>query len=67
MKSEHNGFATKFKRDIPQLFSIHCIAHCDTLAISDTFKKIKQSAFLKKLANRVYDWIGMSSFQNGEL
>ena len=30
-------------------------------------KKTKQLAFLERLANRVYGWVGMSSFRNGEL
>ena len=38
----HNGFAAKLKRDVPELFNVHCIAHYEALAVLDTFKKIKQ-------------------------
>jgi hypothetical protein len=41
MLGVHNDFATKLKRDIPGLFSVHCIAHREALATSDAFKKIK--------------------------
>ena len=37
MLGVHNGFATKLKRDITGLFSIHCIAHWEALAASDAF------------------------------
>ena len=56
----HNGFVPKLKRNIPRLFIIHCIIHCEALATSDAFKKIKQLGFLHRLANRIYNWIGMS-------
>lgn len=67
MLGVHNGFAAKLKRDVPGLFSVHCIAHREALAASDAFKKIKQLGFLERLANRIYGWIGMSSLRNGEL
>ena len=67
MLGVHNGFAAKLKRDIAGLFSVHCIAHWEALAASDVFKKTKQLAFLERLANRIYGWVGMSSLQNGEL
>ena len=67
MLGVHNGFATKLKRDIPRLFGVHCIAHREALATSDAFKKTKQLAFLERLPNRVYGWVGMSSLRNGEL
>jgi hypothetical protein len=64
MLGVHNGFAAKLKRDVPGLFSVHCIAHREALAASDAFKKIKQLGFLERLANRVYGWVGMSSLRN---
>ena len=67
MLGVHNGFAAKLKRDIAGLFGVHCIAHREALATSNTFKKTKQLAFLERLANRVYGWVGMSSHRNGEL
>ena len=62
-----NDFAAKLKRDVPELFSLHCIAHREALTASDAFKKIKQLGFLERLANKVYGWVGMSSLQNGGL
>ena len=60
-----NDFAAKLKRDVPGLFSLHCIAYREALAASDAFKKIKQLGFLEMLANKVYGWVGMFSLQNG--
>ena len=40
MLGVHNGFAAKLKRDVPELFSVHCIAYREALAASDAFKKI---------------------------
>ena len=67
MLGVHNGFAAKLKRDIAGLFSVHCITHREALAASNAFKRTKQLAFLERLANRVYGWVGMSSLRNGEL
>ena len=67
MLGVYNGFVAKLKRDIAGLFNVHCIVHQEALAASDAFKKTKQLAFLERLANRVYGWVGMSFLRNGEL
>lgn len=67
MLGGHKGFATKLKRDVPRLLSVHCIAHRETLTASDAFKKIKELDINERLANIVYGWIGLSSLRNGEL
>ena len=56
-------FAAKFKRDVPGLFSVHCIAHREALAASDGFKKINQLDFSERLANGVYGWVVCLHFE----
>ena len=63
MLDVHNGFAAKLQRNVPGLFCVHYIVHRKALAVSDVLKKIKQLGFLKRLANIVYGWVGMSSLQ----
>ena len=63
----HNGFVAKLKRNVPELFNVHCIVHQEALATSDAFKKIKQLGFFERLANKVYGWVGSFSLRNGEL
>jgi hypothetical protein len=67
MVGVHNVYAIKLKRDIPRLYSVHCIVHREALASSDAFKRIKQLGFIERLANQMYSWIGMYALRNGEL
>lgn len=51
-----NGFVSLLKKNIPNLISMHFIAHCESLATIDTSKNIPELLFVEKIANKVHLW-----------
>ncbi|XP_059070451.1 uncharacterized protein LOC131860102 [Cryptomeria japonica] len=67
MVGRENGFVSLMKQNIPNLISIHFIAHRESLAATDASKKIPELLFLEKIANKVHSWIQNSPKRNNEL
>ncbi|KAH9293091.1 hypothetical protein KI387_041709, partial [Taxus chinensis] len=64
MVGGENEFVTLFKRDVPNLVCVHCIAHRESLAASEAAKRIPELLFVEKLANNVYSWVQNSTKRN---
>ncbi|GLJ15221.1 hypothetical protein SUGI_0248780 [Cryptomeria japonica] len=67
MVVRENGFVSLMKQNIPNLISIHCIAHRESLAATDASKRIPELLFVEKIANKVHSWIQNSPKRNNEL
>ncbi|XP_057813067.2 uncharacterized protein LOC131027099 [Cryptomeria japonica] len=65
MVGRENGFVSLMKQNIPNLISIHCIAHRESLLATNASKK--ELLFVEKIANKVHSWIQNSPKRNNEL
>ncbi|MCO5594792.1 hypothetical protein L7F22_048826 [Adiantum nelumboides] len=58
----------RFQMDMPCIMGVHCIAHRQTLAAKDGFVSHPHVyAFVDKVANKVYSWLGKSGKRHEEL
>jgi len=67
MIGHENGFVSHLKKDTPNLITVHCVAHRESLAAADASKKIPELLYVEKIANKVYSWIQNSPKRSNEL
>ena len=67
MIGHENGFVSFFKKDTPNLITIHCVAHREFLPASNASKKVPKLLYVDKITNKVYSWIQNSPKRNNEL
>ncbi|MCO5578402.1 hypothetical protein L7F22_032243 [Adiantum nelumboides] len=61
-----DGLVAKLSRDVPNLISVHCVAHREALAVLDACKSMPCLMYINKIANKVYSWISASSVRHTE-
>ena len=66
MLGKVNGAAAKLKLEVPHLVQQHCVAHCEDLGISDTWKEIKLMRDIDTLMRTVYLIFSRSSIKRHE-
>ncbi|KAH7434142.1 hypothetical protein KP509_06G002200 [Ceratopteris richardii] len=63
-----DGVLARFQESMPHILGVHCIAHRQALAAKDDFVTHPYVyAFVDKVANKVYSWLGKSSKRHDEL
>jgi hypothetical protein len=67
MIGHENGFVSFFKKNTPNLITVHCVAHRESLAAADASKKVPELLYVEKIANKVYSWVQNSPKRNNEL
>jgi len=66
MRGIHEVLVAKLHHEVPHMLCIHCVSHCEALAIivaSNCFPKFN---CIDKLANKVYSQLGKSTKRHGE-
>jgi hypothetical protein len=66
MRGIREGFTAKLLHEVPHLLCIHCVAHCEALAITNASNYFPKFNYIDKLANKVYSWLGKSTKRHGE-
>ena len=66
MIGHENGFVS-FKKNIPNLITVHCVARHESLAATDASKKLPELLVVEKIANKVYSWVQNSPKRSNEL
>ncbi|KAH7292058.1 hypothetical protein KP509_29G049800 [Ceratopteris richardii] len=62
------GVLSRFQESMPHIMDVHCIAHRQALAAKHGFITHPHIfAFVDKVANKVYSWLGKSSKRHEEL
>jgi hypothetical protein len=56
MLDNENHFVIFLKKDIPSLVVVHCLVHCEALALC-TFKTIFELLFVEKLTKKIYSCV----------
>ncbi|KAH7331559.1 hypothetical protein KP509_20G040300 [Ceratopteris richardii] len=68
MTGHKTGVVARFQESMPYIMGVHCIAHRQALAAKDGFITHPHVyAFVDKVANKVYSWLGKSSKRHSEL
>ncbi|KAH7331520.1 hypothetical protein KP509_20G037900 [Ceratopteris richardii] len=68
MIGHKTGVLSCFQESMPHIMGVHCIAHRQALAAKDGFITHPHIfAFVDKVANKVYSWLGKSSKRPEEL
>ncbi|KAH7364992.1 hypothetical protein KP509_18G002600 [Ceratopteris richardii] len=68
MVGHKRGVIARFQESMPHILGVHCIAHRQALAAKDGFVTHPYVyAFVDKVANKVYSWLGKSSKRHDEL
>jgi hypothetical protein len=67
MIGHENGFVSFLKKNTPNLITVHCVAHRESLATADASKKIPELLCVEKIANKVYSWVQNSPKRSNEL
>ncbi|KAH7437452.1 hypothetical protein KP509_05G072900 [Ceratopteris richardii] len=68
MVGHKTGVLARFQEATPHIMGVHCIAHRQALAAKDGFVTHPHVyAFVDKVANKVYSWLGKSSKRHDEL
>ncbi|MCO5582460.1 hypothetical protein L7F22_036356 [Adiantum nelumboides] len=68
MIGHNTGLVARFQNDMPRIMGVHCIAHRQALAAKDGFVSHPHVyAFVDKVANKVYAWLGKSGKRHEEL
>ncbi|KAH7426346.1 hypothetical protein KP509_11G097500 [Ceratopteris richardii] len=68
MVGHKTGVLARFEEATPHIMGVHCIAHRQALAAKDGFVTHPHVyAFVDKVANKVYSWLGKSSKRHDEL
>ncbi|KAH7421532.1 hypothetical protein KP509_13G062500 [Ceratopteris richardii] len=68
MIGHKTGVLSRFQESMPHIMGVHCIAHRQALAAKDGFATHPNIfAFVDKVANKVYSWLGKSSKRHEEL
>ena len=67
MIGHENGFVSFLKKNIPNLITVHCVAHRESLAAADASKKLPELLYVEKIANKVYSWVQNSPKRSNEL
>ncbi|KAH7421774.1 hypothetical protein KP509_13G074700 [Ceratopteris richardii] len=65
MIGHKRGVLSPFQESMPHIMGVHCIAHRLALAANDGFATCPYIfAFVDKVANKLYSWLGKSSEQH---
>ncbi|KAH7437992.1 hypothetical protein KP509_05G100100 [Ceratopteris richardii] len=68
MVGHKTGVLARFQEATPHIIGVHCIAHRQALAATDGFVTHPHVyAFVDKVANKGYSWLGKSSKRHDEL
>ncbi|KAH7439136.1 hypothetical protein KP509_04G046900 [Ceratopteris richardii] len=68
MIGHKTGIVVRFQESMPYIMGVDCIAHRQALAAKDGFiTHAHVYAFVDKVANKVYSWLGKSSKRHDEL
>ncbi|MCO5614600.1 hypothetical protein L7F22_068884 [Adiantum nelumboides] len=63
-----SGIVARFQALMPCIMEVHCIAHRQALAVKDGFELHPHVfAFVDKVDNKVYSWLGKSAKKHTEL
>ena len=61
MSGESNGLIALLGRYVPHLLLVHCVSHCEALAVSKACKEVGEFVYMDKIANKVAAWLNGSA------
>jgi len=67
MTGESNGLIALLRRHVPHILLVHCVAHCEALAMSKACKEVGKFVYMDKIANKVATWLNGCAMRIGTL
>ncbi|MCO5597577.1 hypothetical protein L7F22_051656 [Adiantum nelumboides] len=67
IRGMNNGVLAKIRQKVSNIIGVHCIAHRESLVVSDACDNFMEFGFLDTFANKVHAWVGRSVQRHKEL